>query len=173
MMLNWWIQKRDHNMVRKEAMDFCVIEWTLRLRWQNEKMKRGWETRRGEVIKSHSIMNCLLNSNSLLLHLLQIWSSWMSITNMAESWVFWTTPILINPPWAAFFRSVRQVGTRGWKGIRPLCHVGPPSSLTSYGRATWVGNECTRLEKEKKKKMLVPQEEERDKGGRDWGLGGR
>lgn len=47
------------------------------------------------------VMDCLLNSNSLLLHLLQIWSSW-SITNMAESRVFWTKPILINPAQAAF-----------------------------------------------------------------------
>lgn len=33
-----------------------------------------------------------------------------------------------------------------------------------------MGNECTRLEKEKKKKMLVPQKE---KGIREGGTGGR
>lgn len=85
MTLNWWMRKRDHNMARKEAMEFSFIEWTLRLRWKNKRMRRGWRSRRGEVIKSHRIMNRLLNSNSLLLHLLQIWSSWMSVTNMAES----------------------------------------------------------------------------------------
>ena len=138
-------------------------------------MAREWKTRRRKVIKSQSIMNCLLNSNSLLLHLLQIW---------AAGWVLpiWPSPesFGLNPHWLIrpellffffFVRSERQVGTGDWKGIWPLCHVGPPSSLTSYGRATWVGNECTRLEKEKKKKMLVPQEGKGDKVGRDLGVG--
>ncbi len=35
-----------------------------------------------------------------------------------------------------------------------------------------MGNECTRLEKEKKKKMLVPRGGEGDKRGRDLGEGG-
>lgn len=104
--------------------------WTFR-GWDGEKkrMKRGWgDEKRGEVIKSHRIMNCLLNSNSLLLHLLQIWSS-RSITNMARVlslFLDWTH--IDSSTRGCFFllRSVRQVGTRGWKGIRPLCHVGPP-----------------------------------------------
>lgn len=29
MMLNWWIQKKDHNMVRKEAMDFLYYRVTV------------------------------------------------------------------------------------------------------------------------------------------------
>lgn len=65
-------------------------------------MKKG-EKRRARREKrcfKVRVMDCLLNSNSLLLHLLQIWSSW-SITNMAESRVFWTKPILINPAQAA------------------------------------------------------------------------
>ena len=32
-----------------------------------------------------------------------------------------------------------------------------------------MGNECTRLEKEKKKKMLVPQEEQGIREGGTWG----
>lgn len=151
---------------KEEAMDFCVIEWTLRVRWKNERWREDERREEGRWLKV-KVMNCLLNSNSPsctycrseAAGVLPIWQSPESIR---------TKPYWLIHPELLFVRSVRQVGTGGWKGIRPLCHVGPPGSLTSYGRATWVGNECTRLEKEKKKKMLVPQEEKGIREGGTW-----
>lgn len=111
--------------------------WRLRC-WNEKGREEEGEKRRARREKrcfKVRVMDCLLNSNSLLLHLLQIWSSW-SITNMAESRVFWTKPILINPPQAAFSplfspsRSERQVGTGGLK--RNQATVSCRSSQQSY-----------------------------------------
>lgn len=152
---------------KEEAMDFCVMGWTLRVRWKNERWREDERREEGRWLKV-KVMNCLLNSNSPsctycrseAAGVLPIWQSPESIR---------TKPILINPPRAAFCQICETSRNRGgWKGIRPLCHVGPPGSLTSYGRATWVGNECTRLEKEKKKKMLVQQEEKGIREGGTW-----
>lgn len=156
-------------------MDFCVKRVNVEAemeKWKDEERMKG-EKRWLKVI----LMNCLLNSNSLLLHLLQIWSSW-SITNMAESWVFWTKPILINPPWAAFsfffsFRSVRQVGTGGLK--RNQATVSCWSSQQSY--LVWAchlsGQWMHEIREGEEEENVSTTGGEGDKGGRDFGVGGR
>lgn len=106
MTLRGWIQKKEHNVTRRKRWVFPCYRVKVEaemVKWKDEKRAKCEE----RCLKVR-VMNCLLNSNSLLSHLLQIWSSW-SITNMAESWVFWTKPILINPPQAAAFYPFFQI----------------------------------------------------------------
>lgn len=132
-----------------------MMKWR-RVRRGGRDVRRGVSKSEWWTVCSIPILSSCTYYRSGAAGALPVWQSPESF-GLNPYWLI--QPKLLSP---SFFpsRSARQVGTGGWKGIRPLCHVGPPSSLTSYGRATWVGNECTRLEKEKKKKMLVPQEGE-------------
>lgn len=159
-------------MVKRKAMDFCVKEWTLRLRWKNVRMKRGWKTRRGEVIKSHSIMNCLLNSNS---------PSCTYCRSEPTGWVLpiWQSPescglkpTLINPCRAAFFQICETSRNQGLK--RNQATVSCWSSQQSY--LVWAchlsGQWMHEIREGEEEENVSTTAGEGDKGERDLGVGG-
>lgn len=114
-------------------MDLCVKVSRLRLRWKMKRMKREWKMRRGEVIKSHSIMNCCS---------IPVPPSCTYCRSEPTGWVLpiWQSPescglkpILINPCRSVFFLFLQICGTSRNEGLkRNQATVSCRSSQQSY-----------------------------------------
>lgn len=162
-------------MVKKKAMDFCVKEWTLRLRWK--KWKRWGENGRREEGRWLKVRVLWIAAQFQfpLLHLPQICAFWMSITNMAESWLIWTQ----NPYWLThaelhlfcFFQICETSRNEGLK--RNQATVSCWSSQQSY--LVWAchlsGQWMHEIREGEEEENVSTTAGEGDKGERDFGVG--
>lgn len=175
MALKWWIQKRDHTIMRKEAMDFFCYRVNAEAEMEKLKCDEGggvWKIRRGEVTVIVEWIACStpippLAPTADLKQLDEFYQCHRVLS------LFGLNPILINPPGAAF-QICETSRNQGLK--RNQATVSCWSSQQSY--LVWAchlsGQWMHEIREGEEEENVSTTEGEGDKGGRDWvgGVGG-